>query len=173
MRRISGGLFLPGLLMVSFLLCGAARAATVVALGASQTYGHGVARGEDYPSQLEAMLKKHGLDATVLNAGVRDGTTTEYMLSQLPKVLAPDTRVLILQPGYERAGDERKDNVGEIKRICEQRGITLLMIPDSWFKEFPRQAVDGQHLTPEGFEGLARKLLPKVIAALKDKPSAG
>ncbi len=37
-----------------------AAAAEVVALGASQTYGKGVARGEDYPSRLQFCCGSRG-----------------------------------------------------------------------------------------------------------------
>ena len=39
--------------------------AIVVALGASNTYGEGVARGEDYPAQLEALLRARGHNVSV------------------------------------------------------------------------------------------------------------
>ncbi|MEH2623113.1 lysophospholipase L1-like esterase [Bradyrhizobium sp. AZCC 1719] len=37
-----------------------AGAATIVALGTSNTYGKGVARGQAYPAQLEAILRAEG-----------------------------------------------------------------------------------------------------------------
>ena len=37
-----------------------ADAATIVALGASNTYGKGVARSQAYPAQLEAILRGKG-----------------------------------------------------------------------------------------------------------------
>lgn len=144
-----------------------AAAAEVVALGASQTYGHGVARGQDYPAQLQAMLRQDGLHVTVLNAGVRNGTTTGAMLARLPGLLAADTRVLILQPGRERGGDDRRGSMLQMEQMAARRGIEVIKIPNSWFKEFPRQAVDHQHLTAEGFHGLASKLLPRVETALR------
>ena len=42
------------------LLGTAAEAATIVALGASNTYGKGVARNQAYPAQLEAILRARG-----------------------------------------------------------------------------------------------------------------
>jgi hypothetical protein len=51
----------------------------IVALGASNTYGKGVARGQDFPAQLQAMLRAKGLDARVANAGI-NGDTTGGML---------------------------------------------------------------------------------------------
>jgi acyl-CoA thioesterase I len=40
----------------TLLYLSAAQAATVVALGASNTFGKGVSRGQAYPAQLEALL---------------------------------------------------------------------------------------------------------------------
>jgi acyl-CoA thioesterase-1 len=49
----------------AILLSGApADAATIVALGASNTYGKGVARNQAYPAQLEAILRAKGLAFT-------------------------------------------------------------------------------------------------------------
>jgi acyl-CoA thioesterase-1 len=44
----------------SLLLGGVAHAATVVALGASNTFGKGVSRSQAYPAQLEALLRARG-----------------------------------------------------------------------------------------------------------------
>jgi acyl-CoA thioesterase-1 len=64
------------------LFASAAQAATVVALGASNTYGKGVSRGQAYPAQLEALLRARGLNARVINAGI-NGDTTGGMLARL------------------------------------------------------------------------------------------
>ena len=56
-----------------------AEAATIVALGASNTYGKGVARNQAYPAQLEAILRAKGSTIRVVNAGI-NGDTTEGML---------------------------------------------------------------------------------------------
>ena len=52
-----------------------ASAATVVALGASNTYGKGVARNQAFPAQLEAILRAKGLNCHVVNAGISGDTT--------------------------------------------------------------------------------------------------
>ena len=59
--------FLHPMLIACLALFGAilllgtpAEAATVVALGASNTYGKGVARNQAYPAQLEAILRARG-----------------------------------------------------------------------------------------------------------------
>lgn len=146
-----------------------AKAATIVAIGASQTYGHGVSRGKDYPSQLKKMLAEKGYAVSVENAGVYGGETTAAMLSRLDSTLGSDTKVVIFQPGRVRDSDtDRSDNVKEIKQKLAARHIAFIKIPNSWFKDFPRQS-DGQHLTAGGYQKLAERLLPSVIDALKKK----
>src|SRR6202041_1599698 len=49
--------------------------AQVVALGASNTEGHGVGSSEAYPAQLERMLQAKGSSMHVSNAGVYGDTT--------------------------------------------------------------------------------------------------
>ena len=70
-----------------------ADAATVVALGASNTYGKGVARNEAFPAQLEAILRAKGLNVNVINAGI-NGDTTEGMLQRLDSVVPNGTKAI-------------------------------------------------------------------------------
>jgi acyl-CoA thioesterase I len=51
--------WLASLAVLSFGVV-SADAATIVALGASNTYGKGVARSQAYPAQLEAILRGKG-----------------------------------------------------------------------------------------------------------------
>jgi GDSL-like Lipase/Acylhydrolase family len=81
-----------------------ANAATVVALGASNTFGKGVARSQAYPAQLEAILRAKGANVRVVNAGI-NGDTTEGMLRRLDQVVPKGTSAVILQPG---GNDRRK-----------------------------------------------------------------
>ncbi|MGD0184056.1 MAG: GDSL-type esterase/lipase family protein [Roseiarcus sp.] len=143
--------------------------AVVVALGASQTYGKGVARGEDYPAQLELMLRAKGRRVTVVNAGV-NGDTTYGMLSRLDGSTPDGTRVVILQPGGNDArngiASERAGNVDQIKKRLAARGIKLIMLENSYFGGVER-GPDGQHLTGEEYHALAEHLLPQVLRALQ------
>ena len=75
-----------------------AHAATVVALGASNTYGKGVARNQAFPAQLEAILRAKGLNVNVVNAGI-NGDTTEGMLQRMDSVVSKGVSAVILQPG--------------------------------------------------------------------------
>src|SRR5262245_31299623 len=88
-RRNTGGrdMGAAGVLLAigTIVLFGAVHAAAatrIVALGASNTYGKGVARSEAYPAHLQRMLRAKGVQATVVNAGI-NGNTTGQMLARL------------------------------------------------------------------------------------------
>ncbi len=68
-----------------------ADAATIVAIGASNTYGKGVARNQAYPAQLEAILRAKGASVRVVNAGI-NGDTTESMLARLDRAVTGPCR---------------------------------------------------------------------------------
>ncbi|MFD0646525.1 MULTISPECIES: GDSL-type esterase/lipase family protein [Bradyrhizobium] len=143
---------------------GAAHAATVVALGASNTFGKGVSRSQAYPAQLEALLRARGLSVRVVNAGI-NGDTTGGMLARLDRVVPKGTSVVILQPG---GNDRRKlaaDNTPAIQSRLGAMGIKVVMLPNGMLRGLPHQP-DGQHLTPEGYHMLAEQLVGEVAAAL-------
>ena len=145
---------------------GAAHASTVVALGASNTFGKGVARNQAYPAQLEALLRAKGLSVRVINAGI-NGDTTGGMLARLDRVVPKGTDVVILQPG---GNDQRKlaaDNTPAIQSRLAAMGIKVVMLPNGMFHGLPHQP-DGQHLTPEGYHMLAEELVAQVAAALRN-----
>lgn len=151
--------------MLSF---GSADAATIVALGASNTFGKGVARNQAYPAQLEALLRARGHDARVVNAGV-NGETTGAMLRRLDQVVPKGTSVVILQPGGNdrRKGTEadRAASIAEIQSQLKGRGIRLIMLENNMLHGLPHQP-DGQHLTPEGYRMLAESLAAQVASAI-------
>jgi acyl-CoA thioesterase I len=147
--------------------------AQVVALGASNTRGMGVAFEEAYPAQLDAMLRAKGYRGHVLNAGI-SGDTTAGMLARLDSAVSPDTRVVILQPGandLRRRGSgpvARDANVDHIVSRLSARGIQVVMLNNDMLHAVPdkyRQA-DWGHLTPEGYRLLASWLVLKVAPLL-------
>ncbi|MDN3279044.1 GDSL-type esterase/lipase family protein [Frankia sp. RB7] len=143
---------------------GTAHAATVVALGASNTFGKGVSRSQAYPAQLETLLRSRGLNVRVINAGI-NGDTTGGMLARLDRVVPKGTSVVILQPG---GNDRRKlaaDNTPAIQGRLGAMGIKVVMLPNGMLHGLPHQP-DGQHLTPEGYHTLAENLVGEVAAAL-------
>ena len=163
-------------LLGAVALCGylsAAAQAQVVALGASNTAGKGVAPQEAYPAQLEAMLRAKGYSGHVVNAGL-NGDTTAGMLARLDNAVPNGTRVVILQPGgndFRRRGGgpgARAENVEQIVSRLRSRGVQVIMLENQTLGAVPAQyhQSDGQHLTPEGYRLLASWLLPQVAPAL-------
>ncbi len=141
-----------------------AEASTIVALGASNTYGKGVARNQAYPAQLQAILQAGGKSVRVINAGI-NGDTTEGMLNRLNRAVPNGTSVVILQPG---GNDRRKgspDRTSEIQSRLSARGIPVVMLSNSMLSGLPKQP-DGVHLTPEGYQMLARSIAPSVQGAM-------
>lgn len=62
-------------ILLSLASVASAQPLRIVALGDSLTAGYGLQQGEDYPSQLQAALRKEGLDVVIDNAGVSGDTT--------------------------------------------------------------------------------------------------
>jgi acyl-CoA thioesterase I len=158
------------LLFIILALAAPAAAAevTIVALGASNTYGKGVARGQDYPAQLQAMLGARGYAARVINAGI-NGDTTGGMASRLDSAVPAGTRVVILQPGGNdrRKGEAagREGNISAIVARLNARGIKVVMLDRLLAGTSPQLLQpDGKHFTAEGHRALAARVLPKVIA---------
>lgn len=143
---------------------GTVQAATVVALGASNTYGKGVARNQAYPAQLEALLRARGLNVHVVNAGI-NGDTTGGMLARLDQAVPKGTSVVILQPGGNDRRKHASDNTPDIQSRLSEKGVKVVMLPNNMLHGLPHQP-DGQHLTPEGYHLLAEGLVGQVAAAL-------
>ncbi len=153
-------------------------ASTVVAIGASNTYGSGrgrtaggVSQSEAFPAQLEALLRARGYDLRVVNAGV-PGDTTAGMLARLDSAVPDGTRVVIIQPGGNDArhggsAAEAAANVAQMSSRLRARGIKVIilnrilaMVPAS------SRDPDGQHFDRRGHAAIAARLLPQVAAAL-------
>jgi acyl-CoA thioesterase-1 len=141
-----------------------ADAATIVALGASNTYGKGVARNQAYPAQLEAILRAKGSNVRVVNAGI-NGDTTESMLARLDRAVPNGTSAVILQPGGNDRRKGRPDRTADIQNRLSGRGIPVIMLGNSMLRGLPHQP-DGQHLTPEGYHMLAESLASQVTGAI-------
>jgi acyl-CoA thioesterase-1 len=142
-----------------------AHAATVVALGASNTAGKGVAPSQSYPAQLQAMLRARGLDVSVINAGV-SGDTTGGMMARLENVVPRGTKVVILQPGGNDLRRGAPNYTAAIRSRLRTMGIRVVMVPNVMFRGKPRQP-DGIHLTPDGYRMLAQQLVGPVANALR------
>lgn len=148
-----------------FIQVAIAHAATVVALGASNTAGYGVAPSQAYPAQLQAMLRARGLDVSVVNAGV-SGDTTGGMMARLESVVPRGTKVVILQPGGNDMRRGAPNYTSAIRSRLRAMGIRVVMVPNVMFRGKPHQP-DGIHLTPEGYHMLAQQLVGPVASALR------
>ena len=153
------------LVAFGLLFGGAAQAATVVALGASNTFGKGVPPNAAYPAQLGAILRARGLEVNVVNAGI-NGDTTGGMLARLDSVVPRGTSVVILQPGGNDRRRGAPDQTAEIQARLRAMGVKVVLLPNNLFRGLPHQP-DGVHLTPEGYRMLAEKLAGPVAGALR------
>jgi acyl-CoA thioesterase I len=141
-----------------------ADAATIVALGASNTYGKGVARNQAYPAQLEAILRAKGMSVRVVNAGI-NGDTTEGMLGRLDSAVPNGTSAVILQPGGNDRRKGRPDRTAEIQSRLAARHIPVVMLANGMLGGLPHQP-DGVHLTPEGYHMLAEAIASQVAGVI-------
>jgi acyl-CoA thioesterase-1 len=141
----------------------------IVVLGASNTYGKGVARGAAFPAQLQAMLKAKGYDVRVSNAGI-NGDTTAGMLRRLNSAVPAGTQIVILQPGNndrrKGVGAERAGNISDITNRLQSRGIKVIVAERILAGLSQHLQPDGEHLTGTGYRVVAERLLPQVEAAI-------
>src|SRR5262245_6697587 len=146
----------------------------IVAIGASNTSGFGVAEGRAYPEQLQALLRAKGVDAKVVNAG-RAFDTTAGMLGRLEQAVPNGTRIAILQPGgndlrFLGTREQRAANVAAMAHRLRARNIHVIVfdpvIPEQYY------AWDRIHLTVEGHAWIAASLLPQVMAAVRSGSKA-
>jgi acyl-CoA thioesterase I len=150
---------------------------TIVALGASNTYGKGrgahpggVAQSQAYPAQLQALLKEKGIDARVINAGV-PGDTTGGMLARLNSAVPSGTRIVILQTGGNDArrglSGEASGNTAQITSKLRERGIRVILLDRiGTYAPASTRDPDGQHFNAQGHAAIAARLLPQVMAAI-------
>lgn len=141
-----------------------AEAATIVALGASNTYGKGVARNQAYPAQLQAILQAKGSSVRVVNAGI-NGDTTEGMLRRLDSAVPNGTSAVVLQPGGNDRRKRSPDRTADIQSRLSARGIPVIMLGNGMLHGLPHQP-DGVHLTPEGYHMLAEAVASQVAGVI-------
>jgi len=89
-------------IVLLFMMAGAGQAvaapAKILALGSSLTQGYGLPPGTEFTVQLQAALKRAGVEAVVTNAGV-SGDTSAGGLSRLEWSLADHPDAVILELG--------------------------------------------------------------------------
>jgi acyl-CoA thioesterase-1 len=89
-------------IVLLFIMAGAGQALAapvkILALGTSLTQGYGLPPGTEFTVQLQAALKRSGIDAVVTNAGV-SGDTSAGGLARLDWSLADHPEAVILELG--------------------------------------------------------------------------
>jgi len=166
-----------------------ARSIHIVAFGDSATAGWLVPRDKAYPAQLQALLRRHGYDVTVENAGV-PGDTTAGALRRFDQAIGPDTDIALVEFGTNdrRAGVSMarlRARLSELIRALQARRIEVLLIGlgslnlsdvakanavpyAQW--TLPRgkyRARDRAHFNAQGYAILVARLLPQVERLIK------
>ena len=98
---------LSAAMLSAALIAGAASPAAaepveIVALGDSLTAGYGLAPGEAFPEQLQALLEARGYDVSVANAGV-SGDTAADGLARLEWSVPAEADIVIVELGANDA----------------------------------------------------------------------
>jgi acyl-CoA thioesterase I len=158
--------------LIIFAVCTTAEA-QVVAFGASNVMGYGVAPTQAYPAQLEAMLRARGLSVTVRNAGVY-GDTSQGMLARLDRDIPQGTKVVVLDTSGELlndylAGISQAQGEADIAAMTQRLTARhIVVIPESTQDIPPNlRQPDGKHLTPQGHTVVATRLVDSVAQALR------
>ena len=145
----------------------------IVAIGASNTHGWYVGNEGAFPAQLEALLRKRGIDAQVTNAGVPFDTTS-MMLGRLDRDVPDGTDIVIVQPGSNDLRflgnvQQRAANVAEMERRLQARSIKTIVCDEKVPLRY--YTLDFIHWTREGHAIIAADLLPRVLSIVENRRS--
>ena len=189
-HKICAVLALGALLLFSGA-CAAQSPIKIVAFGTSNTLGRYVARGQDYPSKLEAALKARGHNVQVINAG-RNGDMVAGALARLDSAVPPDTQIAIVEigvndrrehssPAYIQAGlDKIVDRLRErnvevvVANYFDVSGGPVAR--GTYFVDFdvakmpPALKIPDDpfhHLNAAGYDAVVARMVPAVEALIK------
>ena len=116
----------------------------ILAFGDSLYAGYGLKRGESMPAHVETLLRRQGINATIVNAGVSGDTTAagrkrlEFALDKLPR-----------QPDLVMLGLGGNDVLRQIP-VAETRANLVAML-----------------------DGLRRRKIPVVLTGMRAPPNLG
>jgi acyl-CoA thioesterase-1 len=152
-----------------------ARPLNIVAIGASNTTGFGVGEQNAYPAVLQALLRKKGIEANVINAGV-NGDVTAGMLRRIDSAVPKGTDIVILQPGgndlrFFGTKAARTANVAAMAARMRARGIRVIIYdPDPVPADFYQW--DHIHFNAAAHAKIAATLAAEIEASVKPKAPA-
>ena len=122
----------------------AAHVPVILDFGDSLTAGYGLAPEQAFPARLEASLRRQGIEARVVNAGV-SGDTTAGGLARIDWALAdkPDLVILALGANDALRGIDPatvRDNLDKMIQKVEASGAKVLLLgmvaPPNWGEEY-------------------------------------
>jgi acyl-CoA thioesterase-1 len=170
------------------------QSALIVVLGDSNTAGFGVGREKAFPALLQAMLRRNGYDVQVANAGIT-GDTLRGMLARLDRDVPQGTRLVIVQGGYNdvlagsSAATLAASIEGILSRLAARRIKTVLcgfynrgwdtlgramgrtygavFVDGSTCYDPQYRSWDGLHMTTDGHQVVASRLLPRIEGVLQ------
>ncbi len=151
----------------------------ILAFGDSLFAGHGLDDGQGYPDVLQAALRKRGINATVVDAGV-SGDTTAAGLNRLKFVLdaqeSPPELALVELGGNDLlrgiAPSQTRENLTAILTELQKRDIPVLLmgmrappnLGEAYVGEFDR-------IYPDLAERFGVPLVPFFLESVYDKPA--
>jgi len=162
--------------LLALFFCSPLEAAilNIVAIGASNTTGFGVGPQESYPAQLQVLLRKKGIQAKVINAGV-NGDTTSGMLRRLDGAVPKGTNIVILQPGandlrFGFSKEQRTANIAAMVKRLRARDIRVIVydppvIPADFYQW------DHIHFNPSAHARIAATLAGEIAAVVAVQPA--
>ncbi len=151
-----------------------AKVLNIVAIGASNTAGWGVGSQNAFPAILQALLRKKGINANVINAGI-PGDVTAGMLNRLDETVPAHTDIVILQPGsndlrFFGTQERRTANIESIVNRLHVQGIRVIVYdPEKMPADFYQW--DGIHFTAAAHANIAAVLAAQITAAQSARPS--
>jgi len=145
----------------------------IVAIGASNTFGLGVGSQNAYPTQLQALLRKKGIQANVINAGVL-GDTTAGMLRRLDSAAPKGTDIVILQPGgndlrFGVSKEQRAANIAAMVKRLRARDIRVIVFDPEIPADFYQW--DHIHFNAAAHAKIAATLAVKIAAEAMARPA--
>ncbi len=152
-----------------------ARPLNIVAIGASNTTGFGVGEQNAYPAVLQALLRKKGIPANVVNAGV-NGDVTAGMLRRIDGAVPKGTDIVILQPGgndlrFFGTKAARTANIAAMAARMRARGIRVIIYdPDPVPADFYQW--DHIHFNAAAHAKIAAVLAAQIEASPKPNAAA-
>jgi acyl-CoA thioesterase I len=151
-----------------------ASALNIVAIGASNTAGWGVGSQNAFPAILQALLRRKGINANVINAGI-PGDVTAGMLNRLGETVPAGTDIVILQPGsndlrFFGTKEQRAANIEAIVGRLHDRGIRVIIYDPG---DMPADSYqwDGIHFTTATHARIAATLAAQIAATQSAHPS--